>query len=144
MSDSIAMPDKGLQKAIIETMQKNRCGKFISPKYMASLYLLDARGRDISNLAGIEYAKTISRLFLGNNAIEDISQLSGLTNLITLCLKNNSITDVSPLSGMKKLEYLNLGGNEVTDLSPIAGLLKGVDPHPEHPMTFVSGYYAYR
>lgn len=66
---------------------------------------LDAPGRGIASLAGIE----------------------SLPNLTVLNLENNAVQDVSPLAGMRKLRKLNLKNNGLTDLEKANfGALAGV------------------
>ena len=59
--------------------------------------------------------------------VDDLSPLSGLTDLTHLDLSDNLITDLSPLSGMTGLTSLYLGssylgGNRISDLSPLSGM----------------------
>ena len=54
--------------------------------------------------------------------IEDISFLSGLTELRGVNLNGNSITDITPLAGLKKLERLGLAENRIGDISAIEGM----------------------
>lgn len=62
-------------------------------------------------------------LWLSNLGIEDLSPLSGLTQLEELGLHNNNCADLSPLSGMGALRFLQVSMNpSVTDLAPLAGL----------------------
>ena len=65
---------------------------------------------------------SLTRLWLSNNSIEDVSSLSKLTNLTELWLWNNRIEDISPLSGLTGLPRLSLGRNNVKDVSALSGL----------------------
>jgi internalin A len=102
---------------------------------MVFLKELSAPGRGISDLTGLEYATNLARLNLGEffscwvwppelltNQIQDISPLSGLTQLKSLDLSNNQITDISALSGLTALEILTLYNNQITDISALSGL----------------------
>ena len=66
----------------------------------------------------------LTRLWLRDNSLTDVSPLSGLTRLETLSLIGNSLTDVSPLSGLTNLTRLWLIGNSLTDVSPLSGLTR--------------------
>jgi internalin A len=103
---------------------------------MVFLKELNAAGRGISDLTGLEYATNLASLNLGEfyyywvwppelrtNQIEDITPLSGLTRLKSLDLSNNQISDISALSGMAALETLILYNNKITDISALSGLL---------------------
>lgn len=54
--------------------------------------------------------------------IEDISFLSGLTELRGVNLNGNSVTDLTPLAGLDKLERLGLSENGVKDISALSDL----------------------
>ena len=60
---------------------------------------------------GLEHAVGLTRLTLSNNAIVDVSPLSGLTGLTDLDLRNNLITDVLPLASLTGLTDLDLSDN---------------------------------
>ena len=64
----------------------------------------------------------LTRLYLGNNKISDISVVAGLTNLTSLHLWGNKISDVSVVAGLTKLTSLHLGDNKISDISVVAGL----------------------
>ena len=59
---------------------------------------------------------------LSDNAVSDLSELSGLTRLETLLLSGNRVSDLSPLRGMAGLRSLFLDGNAVSDLTPVVFL----------------------
>ncbi len=77
---------------------------------------------DISPLKGLVNMKDL--WIWGNRYIKDISSLSGMTQLDSLCFKGNQIPDISVLSGMTGLTYLCMEDNKVSDLAPLAGLTK--------------------
>jgi len=58
---------------------------------MLSLIYLDANSMAITNLSGLEYAKNLTELNIGDNLISDISALTYLCNLQNIYLKNNPI-----------------------------------------------------
>ena len=102
---------------------------------MVFLKELNAPGRGISDLTGLEYATNLTSLNLGElfyywvwppelrtNQIQDITPLSGLTRLNSLDISNNQITDISALSGLTALETLALYNNQITDISALSGL----------------------
>ena len=102
---------------------------------MVFLKELNAAGRGISDLTGLEYATNLTSLNLGEfyyywvwppelrtNQIEDIIPLAGLIRLKSLNLSNNQISDISALSGLTDLETLILYNNKITDISALSGL----------------------
>ena len=91
---------------------------------MATLTSLNAGGKGIRNLAGLEFATNLIELSLHTNNIADVSPLAGLINLRELHLGGTSLADVSPLAGLTRLEDLELGFNSLADVSPLAGLTR--------------------
>lgn len=87
---------------------------------LGNLTSLDASGRQVGGLAGLEHAHQLEVLRLAHNQIADLGPLAGLTGLHTLELPANRITDISPLSGLSQLRELVLWGNQVVDLTPLA------------------------
>ena len=86
---------------------------------MTRLYLGNNNIKDISPLAGLT---NLTELNFSGNDLTDISPLAGLTKLTRLELLRNDLTDISPLSGLTNLDYLDLRNNNLTDISPLAGL----------------------
>jgi internalin A len=62
---------------------------------------------------------SLTKLYLNNNSISDISALSGLTSLTYLNLYGNSISDISALSGLTSLTNLYLYNNSISDIQPL-------------------------
>ena len=79
-------------------------------------------GLDSSDLSALSGLTGLESLCLGWNLIDDISDLGGLKNLTTLSLWGNRITDISPVSKLTALEYLDFSDNRVSDISPVKGL----------------------
>lgn len=76
----------------------------------------------IDDLAGIEYATNLKKLFLYDNPIRDLSPLTKLKNLEGMQLSGKYIEDISPLAKLKNLEWLDLWETQVTDISPLTEL----------------------
>jgi len=76
----------------------------------------------IKDLAGIEYATNLKKLFLYDNPIRDLSPLHKLKNLKGMDISGKYIVDISPLASLKNLEWLGLGDTQVTDISPLTAL----------------------
>jgi len=96
-----------------------------TPSDMLGFTYLEARGLDITSVVGLEYAKNLFTLRLGDNQyIADVTPLAGLTNLTTLILNQNCIADLSPLAGLVNLTELDVHHNQFRDITPLAGLTK--------------------
>jgi len=72
---------------------------------------LDAAGKGITSLAGIEYLSNLTVLNLENNKIQDVSSLAGLKKLRKLNLKSNGLTDLD------KANFETLAGAPLTHLN---------------------------
>jgi len=83
---------------------------------------LDFSSRHLKTLNGLDLLKALTRIYLYNNQLTDVGDLSGLTALTYLYLSNNQLTDVGDLSGLTALTYLNLYNNQLTDIGDLSGL----------------------
>ena len=140
----VSIPDANLAAVVREALDLTP-GDAISQLDMLKLGGLEANGRQITDLTGLEYAVNLKGLLLGdnqisditplaestileglelyNNNISDISSLADMNNLTSLYLYGNSVSDLSPLTESINLHELTLGDNSVSDLSPLAGLI---------------------
>ena len=117
----VDIPDPNLRVAI-ERYLGIAPGAAIKEEDMAQLTGLEANRKTITNLTGLELATNLTRLWLVNNFISDISPLAGLTNLECLNLGSNFISDISAIAGLTNLRYLWLDFNSISDISALAGL----------------------
>ena len=124
----VSIPDANLATAIREILNLAP-GDTFTQWNLTELINLDAAGRQITDLTGLEHATQLEELTLGGNGISNISALAGLEILGSLTLFGNQIIDVSALAEMKNLGWLNLLGNQISDISALAGLaqLSGLD-----------------
>ena len=111
----VDIPDPGLRAAIAEAL-RNAPGDTITRADMETLGELEAGGRGITDLRGIEFAINLTALNLGSNSITDISPLASLTNLTALDLKGNNISDIFALIPLANLTWLDLGHNNISDI----------------------------
>ena len=140
------MPDSALRAAIREELALPAVMP-LTQEEMLQLHRLNAGGKDITNLKGLEFARNLVGLHLGDegnyiidlrplatltslinlnvggNQVADLRPLANLTHLTGLSLWNNQVINVSPLRSLTALTYLNLADNHVSDLSPIANLI---------------------
>ena len=120
--EDFEIPDANLRAAIEQELGLPS-GALITEEDMRRLTSLDTLStRGISNLTGLEYATNLKGLYLFDNAIVDISPLTGLTNLEVLELEYNAIVDISPLTGLANLKVLHLFDNAIVDISPLSRL----------------------
>ncbi len=116
----VNFPDPGLEAAVREALERPS-----GPIYYADVRRkakLDASGRGIASLAGIEHFHGLDELILTGNAVTDLAPLAGLEHLATVTLRDNALEDLTPLAGLSHLRKLDLRGNRVSDLSPLQHL----------------------
>ena len=129
-AQEVNIPDDNLAAVIRETLDLP-AGAAITADAMRKLTWLNAPGRGIADLTGLEHAVNLQGLNLdtawidnelGVNPISNVSPLAGLTNLETLNLTFTGVSDVSPLASLTNLETLELNVTAVSDVSPLASL----------------------
>lgn len=127
-TDPITMPDAELQACVNDTIDPLRAPTdAITEAEAAGVVNLEcayADFGDITDLTGLENFDALETAwFSGNNeAIADLSPLSGLDSLDSLSLYQHGITSTAPLAGLDELRYLNLNRNPDVDLAGITGL----------------------
>lgn len=89
---------------------------------LARVTQVEARGRGIETLSGIQNLTGLRRLNVWENSIDDVVPLRDLTTLTYLDLGVNEIRDLAPLSGLTRLDTLYLNGNHLEDVTPLAPL----------------------
>jgi internalin A len=86
---------------------------------ISRLFLYNVSVTDLSPLARLT---GLTGLWLSNTPVTDLSPLAQLTGLTALWLNNTPVTDLSPLARLTGLTTLGLNNTPVTDLSPLAQL----------------------
>ena len=128
----VPIPDANLAAAVRQTLRLSS-SQTTTTHSMLNLWALDAPNSGITDLTGLEHARNLRSLNLGdeyienkgyvnNNTVSDLSALSGLTSLTWLELANNRISDISPIAEMTYLFFLSLSGNSISNVSPLAGM----------------------
>lgn len=115
--DPVYFPDANLKAAVEAALAVADP----APTDMLGLESLNAYGKGIVDLTGLEYASNLWDLYLRRNEISDLSPVALLSSLRRLHLYDNNISDISPISGLTGLTELSLGANNISDISPIAG-----------------------
>ena len=121
----VAIPDANLHAALANALGKES-NALITADELATLTRLDAPNSGIRNLTGLEFATSLTRLYLGiekvegqyvnSNDISDLTPLAGLTNLTELGLGFNAVADLAPLTGLTNLITLELRHNVISEL----------------------------
>lgn len=126
----VQFADPNLMATVCAAIGRNSTELYLDQ--VEKLNSLNAAGKGITNLAGIECLTGLKTLNLGmdplreidsQNFISDLTPLSGLTGLTSLTLSGNGITDLEPLSKLTNLTELNLVNNQIKQLDPLSGLV---------------------
>ena len=112
----VSIPDPHLAAAV-----QAEIGESITTHTMLSLRKLSVRGREITDLTGLEHAHNLESLYAIGNPISDVSPLAGLTQLTELNIRATEVSDITPLTDLTQLTLLSLG-YRVSDITPLAGL----------------------
>ena len=117
----VTFPDKNLEAALRDALGKP-AGEEITETELATITLLGAGRKNITDLSGLEYCVNLTLLILSGNQISDLTPLEDLTSLANLWLNENQISDITPLAHLNNLYELNLKKNQITDISPLENL----------------------
>ena len=104
-------PDKNLEAAIRDVL-KHEPKVELTDEKLQDVYFLEAPGKDIKDLTGLEKCKNLALIKLTKNKISDLKPLKDLANLQSLDLADNEIKDISPLASLKGLQYIELSGQQ--------------------------------
>ncbi|MBX3180560.1 MAG: leucine-rich repeat domain-containing protein [Candidatus Hydrogenedentes bacterium] len=117
---AIQFADANLERVIREQIDKP-AGAML-PEDVASIRRLQATGKDIFDLTGLEHLKGVEMMALQSNHIRDLTPLAALPQLQTLFISHNQITDLSPLAALKNLKQLAVDFNAIERIEPIVHL----------------------
>lgn len=91
-------------------------------RYCVDVELLDLGHNGLRNIDFVQYMPKLRVAILAIGYLEDLTPLSGCTELEYLELFTNRISDLTPLSGLENLRHLNLTYNRITDPTPLYSL----------------------
>ena len=118
----VHIPDTNLRAAIAAELGKDPNAP-ITVEEMETLQRLEAEGKGIRDLIGLQFATNLDGLSIRDNQVTDISPVAGLIKLRDLNFHNNPVSDLSPVRGLINLTHLAFPRTLVSDLSPLAGLI---------------------
>jgi Leucine-rich repeat (LRR) protein len=117
------VPDENLRAVVLELKKKRqKPGDDVTIEDLRGIYVLNAKGRGIRDLTGLQHCYNLGNADLSDNAIQDVSPLSACRSLQLLDLAHNEITDVTPLGKIEKLQYLNVAHNQIEELDGLEPL----------------------
>jgi internalin A len=116
-------PDPGLEAAVRrQVFAKRESTEPLVEADVVNVSTVDASGRDVGRLNGLEKCRNLAMLDLAGNRVVDLSPLAGLTRLQFLDVQSNRVENLQSLATLPALQYLHLARNQVRDLGPLAGL----------------------
>ena len=138
-------PDKNLEAAIRDVL-KHEPKVELTDEKLQNVYFLEATGKDIKDLTGLEKCKNLRMIKLTKNKISDFEAAQGSDESAVARPRRqrdqghrppgqsqgtpvyraleNQIEKLEPLSGLTSLTSLYLGGNAIKDIGPLAPLVK--------------------
>ncbi|MFN6049441.1 MAG: leucine-rich repeat domain-containing protein, partial [Planctomycetia bacterium] len=121
-SFSVAGPitDKALESAIRAVLHEPTAE--LTDEKLLKLFILEAPGKGIKDLAGLEKCKNLSLLRITNNQVADLKPIKDLVNLQSLDVASNKVADISAIKGLVKLQYLEISGNQIADINAVSQL----------------------
>jgi hypothetical protein len=126
----VTIADVGLRNVIADALGigHTAAGTGLTRPFLASqlaqIRELDASGRQISDLTGLEQLFNLETLNLSRNNLTNLTAIASLTQLRILDLGFNRLTDANlgSLAGLTRLRSLNLDSNSLRSLAPLATL----------------------
>ncbi len=114
-------PDKNLEEAVRAVLHEPKAE--LNDSNLGNVHVLEASGKNITNLKGLERCKNLALLKLSKNQIVELAPLKELTNLQSLDLSGNKIADITALKDLTKLQYLELSNNQIAKADAVNGLV---------------------
>ena len=119
--DVVPFTDPSLSNEVVSALGFGP-GTTVHLNDLDNLNYLHVNGQNITNLSGLECARYLNNLDLGNNQIGDPSPLGWLYTLQYLYLDNCGLEDASFVSGLTNLVWLSLNGNSIHSIPDLQGL----------------------
>ncbi|MEX2560559.1 MAG: leucine-rich repeat domain-containing protein [Pirellulales bacterium] len=122
---AVAFPDKNLETAVRALLfDKKDPAVELTEEDLRKIFILEAKGKGIKDLTGLDQCPNLQLLDLANNEVTDVAPLKDCKNLQSLDLSKNTIADIGPLAGLEALQYLELSNNQITTLPSLEALVK--------------------
>lgn len=117
--------DPNLEQLIKEKIGKDENGNYkeLTKELLEEVDELYSYGRGIKSLEGLEHAKNLESVSLGDSLISDISPLYNLENLHTINLDHNKLTKIDYLPNLNGT-FVNIGlsNNQITTFNAPANI----------------------
>ncbi len=87
------------------------------------LEILKEKGKEIKDVAGLEYMTNLENLTLEGVGLKNIEFISNLKQLNAVNVSHNQIEEITPLSSLENLQWLNLADNRIKDVKVLGSML---------------------
>jgi internalin A len=120
---TVTFEQKGFEDEVRRKLPKPTGDITVSDlKKLKSFNASQVKGIDELDVCLFSHMTGLKELFLGEGTFDDLSPISGATQLESLRASINQVSDLSPLSKLKKLDRLDLGRTQVKDIAPLSEL----------------------
>jgi hypothetical protein len=118
-------PDKNLEMAVRSYIfDKKDPSKELTDEDLRKVFVLEAKGKGIKELTGLEKCTNLLQINLAKNEVADLQPIKALTNVQSLDLSHNKIVDIAPLEALTGLQFLELSHNQIASAAPLSKLTK--------------------
>lgn len=123
---AITFADSGLEQAVRNAIRNKSASQPVYKKEILRITSLNASGRGITDLKGLEGFTNLEYLNLDNNALitSGLTPIQRLTNLRHLDLEDNAIEQITAVQSLVNLTYLDISGNQIKDFAPLKNLTR--------------------
>jgi Leucine-rich repeat (LRR) protein len=136
-AEPVQFPDKNLEAAVRQqVIGKKDPSQPLTKDDVRYVATIEAKGKGIRDLTGLENCVSLTSLDLSGNEIADLTPLEKLksvekpdtlevgSQIKWVDLSKNKITSLKGLDALGKLEYAQLSDNQITDLTPLGSLTR--------------------
>ena len=110
----------GLKKIILSN---NRITDISALSNFTTLDECNLYGNKIENLSVLKNNTGMTKLYIGNTGISDITEIvQNMSNLTNFDFQQNSVENIDVLRNLRKIKKMNMSNNKITDISAIENL----------------------
>ncbi len=124
--DVVPFTDPNLSNQVVSALGFSP-GTTVHLTDLDNLNYLYVNGQNITNISGLECARYLNTVDLGNNPINDASPLGWDSTLQFLYLDNCGLQDASFVSGLTNLIELSMNNNTIHSIPDMDGLAETLD-----------------
>lgn len=120
-NEVVTFKDINLEKVVRDAI--NKPDGTLYKKDVDKITYLNAVGKNIVYLDGIEKLTSLGTACLSKNNIKDITPLKELTNLVNLYMVDNQIQDITAVKKLVNLNSIYLQNNNIRNINALSNLI---------------------